>query len=136
MERHSPGSRRLSSGAIFLYGLLAAVPVFGQNAQQAAPKQGPVEQVPAVQPQDQLGSGVIEAIEVRGARRIPQDVLRVIISSKVGDPYNQEAVRRDLKALWDTHRFDDIQLETGKGDHGGTIVRFVVKERPVIRDVR
>jgi outer membrane protein insertion porin family len=32
--------------------------------------------------------------------------------------------------------FDDIRIETEKGDRGGTVVRFVVTERPVIRDIK
>jgi hypothetical protein len=33
-------------------------------------------------------------------------------------------MRRDFMALWNTNRFDDIRLETEKGDQGGIIVRF------------
>jgi hypothetical protein len=29
-------------------------------------------------------------------------------------------------ALWNTNRFDDIQLETEKGERGGVVVTFVV----------
>ncbi len=59
-----------------------------------------------------------------------------MIFSKVGDVYNEDTLRRDFMALWNTNRFDDIKLETEKGDRGGVIVRFVVTERPVIRDIK
>ena len=39
-------------------------------------------------------------------------------------------------ALWNTNRFDDIRLETEKGERGGIVVTFVVTERPVIRDIK
>ena len=81
-------------------------------------------------------SNVIEGIQFRGARRVPQDTLRAMIFSKVGDVYNEDALRRDFMALWNTNRFDDIRLETEKGDRGGIVVRFVVTERPVIRDIK
>lgn len=83
-----------------------------------------------------VGSNTIEGIEFRGARRVPQDTLRAMIFSKSGDPYNEETLRRDFMALWNTNRFDDIRLETERGDKGGVIVRFVVTERPVIRDIK
>ncbi|HEX4276394.1 MAG TPA: outer membrane protein assembly factor BamA [Bryobacteraceae bacterium] len=83
-----------------------------------------------------VGSNVVEGIEFRGARRVPQDTLRSMIFSKVGDVYNEETLRRDFMALWNTNRFDDIKLETEKGERGGIVVRFVVTERPVIRDIK
>ena len=115
------------------------------QAQQPAPTQQPpaqpqFETPSTVQPsqpgQQALGSNVIEGIEFRGARRVPQDTLRAMIFSKVGDVYNEDTLRRDFMALWNTNRFDDIKLETERGERGGIIVRFVVVERPVIRDIK
>src|SRR6266699_3229094 len=101
-----------------------------QQPQFEAPKAPEPGQLPA------LGDNVIEGIEFRGARRVPQDTLRAMIFSKVGDVYNEETLRRDFMALWNTNRFDDIKLETEKGDRGGIVVRFVVTERPVVRDIK
>jgi outer membrane protein insertion porin family len=83
-----------------------------------------------------VASNVIESIQFRGARRVPQDTLRAMIFSKVGDVYNEETLRRDFMALWNTNRFDDISLETEKGERGGIAVTFVVTERPVVRDIK
>jgi outer membrane protein insertion porin family len=79
--------------------------------------------------------GVIEAIEFRGARRVPQDTLKAMIFSKKGDRYDPESLRRDFMALWNTGRFDDIRIETEAGT-AGVIVRFVVVERQVIRSIK
>jgi len=38
--------------------------------------------------------------------------------------------------LWNTNRFDDIKLQTEKGERGGIVVTFVVTERPVVRDIK
>jgi len=76
----------------------------------------------------------IEAIEFRGARRVPQDTLKALINSKAGDIFSEDAIRRDFMALWNTGRFDDIRLETEPG-RIGLIVRFVVTERRVIRSI-
>jgi len=91
-----------------------------------APK--PVE---AAKPQ---AGEAIEAIEFRGARRVPQDTLKALINSKAGDIFSDDAIRRDFMALWNTGRFDDIRLETEPG-RIGLIVRFVVTERRVIRSI-
>ena len=77
---------------------------------------------------------IIEAIEFRGARRVPQDTLRALIYSKVGDVYNEDTLRRDLTALWNTGRFDDIRIEAEPG-RTGLIVRFALTERRVIRSI-
>jgi len=78
---------------------------------------------------------VVEAIEFRGSRRVPQDTLRAMISTRRGDVYNEENLRRDFQTLWNTGRFDDIRMETEPGATG-TIVRFVVTERPVVRTIK
>ena len=78
---------------------------------------------------------VVEGIEFRGSRRVPQETLRGLISTRKGDTYNEETLRRDFQALWNTKRFDDIRLETEPGATG-IIVRFVVTERPVIRTIK
>jgi outer membrane protein insertion porin family len=88
------------------------------------------------QQQPSVGSNVVEGIEFRGARRVPQDTLRAMIFSKVGDVYNEDTLKRDFMALWNTNRFDDIKLQTEKGERGGLVVVFVVTERPVIRDIK
>jgi len=83
-----------------------------------------------------LASDVIEAIQFRGARRVPQDTLRAMVFTKVGDVYNPDRLRSDFQLLWNTNRFDDIKLEVEKGERGGVVVTFVVTERPVIRDIK
>ena len=78
---------------------------------------------------------IVQAIEFRGSRRVPADTLRALIFTKPGDEVSEETLRRDFSALWNTNRFDDIRLEAEAGDRG-TILRFVVTERPVIRTLK
>ncbi|MGB9605800.1 MAG: POTRA domain-containing protein, partial [Bryobacteraceae bacterium] len=124
--------------------------------QQPAPKPGPFERVPeapagarpeapkpaapqpakpAEQPLVRPPEDIIEAIEFRGARRVPQDTLRAMIFSRKGDRYDEDALRRDFMQLWNTGRFDDIRLEVEPGKTGW-IVRFVVVERQVVRSIK
>ena len=107
----------------------------------AAPVQAPQFETPTpalnapATPQQTLAPDVVEAIDFRGSRRVPQDTLRAMIFTRKGDIYNEETMRRDFMALWNTNRFDDIRLETEKGDLGGMIVRFVLTERPMVRNI-
>jgi outer membrane protein insertion porin family len=90
---------------------------------------------PAAPPQQVVAAGqVIEGIEFRGARRVPQDTLKAMLITKTGDIYNEDTLRRDFMALWNTARFDDIRLETEPG-RTGVIIRFVLTERRVIRSI-
>ncbi len=95
----------------------------------------PTPAQPNAAPGATLASDVIEAIDFRGSRRVPQDTLRALIFSRKGDVYNEDTMRRDFMALWNTNRFDDIRLETEKGDQGGLIVRFVLTERRMVRNI-
>jgi outer membrane protein insertion porin family len=76
----------------------------------------------------------IEAVEFRGARRIPRDSLLARIFSKPGDRYDEDALRRDFMTLWNTGYFDDLRLEVEDGARG-RIVRFAVIERRVVRTI-
>src|SRR6516164_8507347 len=79
----------------------------------------------------------IEEIEFEGNRRIRRDTLQARIFSRRGDPYNEEGLRRDFQALWNTQFFEDVKLEVEDGEKpNGKIIVFLVKERPVIRRIR
>jgi len=82
-------------------------------------------------------SSVITHIEFIGNRRIQRDTLLARIFSRIGDPYNEEAVRRDFQALWNTQFFEDIRLEVENDPNqaNGKIVVFYVQERPIIRRI-
>ncbi len=95
-----------------------------------APAAGPQTAAPAGAVED-----VIESIEFRGSRRVPQDTLRALIFSKKGDKLDDETLHRDFMALWNTGRFDDIVLEKEPG-RTGWILRYVVQERRVVRSIK
>jgi len=79
----------------------------------------------------------ITRIEIIGNRRIQRDTLLARIFSRPGDPYSEEAVRRDFQALWNTQFFEDIRLEVENDPNNpnGRIVVFYVTERPIIRRI-
>ena len=107
-----------------------------QTAQTQQDRNNPFEAVPCPacdEPQQAVGPNIIEGVEFYGARRIPQDTLRDIIFSKVGDVYKQETLRLDVAVLRKTDRFEDVRVSTEEGKRGGIALRFVVIERPPIQ---
>src|SRR5213080_3829639 len=98
---------------------------------QASPT-APAQQPPVPQ------QGVIERIEFIGNRRVRTDTLKARIFSREGDPYNEDTLRRDFQALWNTQFFEDVKLrvEDSPKRGNGKIIIFEVKERPVIRRIK
>jgi outer membrane protein insertion porin family len=94
----------------------------------------PQEQPSAAQKQP----AIIERIEFIGNRRVRNDTLMARIFSRPGDVYNEDTLRRDFQALWNTNFFEDIQLrvEDSPDKPGEKIVIFELKERPIIRRIR
>jgi outer membrane protein insertion porin family len=107
--------------------LLPASQAFPAAAQQTP-------QSPAASSQD---APVIERIEFQGNRRIRSETLRARIFSRVGDPVNEDALRRDFHALWNTQYFEDIRLEVQDSPDkpSSKIVIFFVTERPIVRRI-
>jgi outer membrane protein insertion porin family len=79
----------------------------------------------------------IQRIEFQGNRRIQRETLLARIFSRPGDPYNEEGVRRDFQALWNTQFFEDIRLEVedSPDQPNEKIIVYYVKERPIIRRI-
>jgi outer membrane protein insertion porin family len=95
------------------------------------PATGRITDAPA--PQQNL-AGVVERFEAVGNTSVASDTIRVYLGINPGDPYDPAAIQRNFLNLWQTGLFDDIRIETEKGDTG-VVVRAVVKERPRIGSV-
>jgi outer membrane protein insertion porin family len=103
----------------------------------AADERGSVDQAAQEPPAERSGT-IIDSIRFVGNRRVRSDTLRARIFSRDGDPYNEETLRRDFQALWNTQFFEDVKLhveDSPEAPHH-KIVIFEVKERPVIRRIR
>jgi outer membrane protein insertion porin family len=81
---------------------------------------------------------IIERIDFIGNRRVRSDTLKARIFSRDGDPYNEETLRRDFQALWNTQFFEDVKLrvEDSPTRANAKVIVFEVKERPQIRRIR
>jgi outer membrane protein insertion porin family len=79
----------------------------------------------------------IDHIEFIGNRRVRRDTLVARIFTREGDVYNEETLRRDFQALWNTQFFEDVKLRVEDSPKPNQkIIIFEVKERPQIRRIR
>jgi outer membrane protein insertion porin family len=88
--------------------------------------------------QQQQKPEIIERIDFIGNRRVRNDTLQARIFSRKDDVYNEETLRRDFQALWNTQFFEDVKLrvEESPDRADAKIIVFEVKERPIIRRIR
>ncbi len=84
----------------------------------------------------QQPAAIIDDIRFVGNRRIRNQNLNARIFSRVGDVYNDETLKRDFQALWNTQFFEDIKLRVEDPEPGHKVIIFEVKERPIIRRIR
>jgi len=99
------------------------------------PESGRIVAAPTPPPASTALSGQrIERFEASGNTSVASDTIRVYLGINPGDPYDPVTIQRNFLNLWQTGLFDDIRIETDKGDHG-VIVRAIVKERPRIASV-
>ncbi len=76
----------------------------------------------------------VASIEIRGAKRIEVPAIAGRLTLKSGDPYASDTVRGQVKILYDTGFFEDVQVET-ESIAEGMAVTFVVQEKPFITEI-
>ena len=72
---------------------------------------------------------IIEKVEIQGLRRLRENEIRGRLKAKPGAVLNEAVLARDLITLQETGSFLEVNMFKQPGEHGGTIVRFVVVER-------
>jgi outer membrane protein insertion porin family len=76
----------------------------------------------------------VTAIEIRGNKRIELPAIAGRLTLKPGDPYTPENVRGQIKILYETGFFEEVQVETELGT-GGAGLTFLVREKPFITEI-
>ena len=85
-------------------------------------------------PLAQAAGPKVKAVEIRGNKRIELPAIAGRLTLKIDDPYTPEAVRAQVKILYDAGFFEDVQVET-ESVEGGIAVTFVVREKPFITEI-
>ncbi len=76
----------------------------------------------------------VASIEIRGNKKIELPAIEGRLTLKTGDPYTPENARGQIKILYETGYFEDVQVETETGANG-VAVAFLVREKPFITEI-
>jgi outer membrane protein insertion porin family len=82
----------------------------------------------------QEGEPIVKSIEIRGVKRIEETAVRGRLTLKVGDRYTSEAIRTQIRLIYEMGFYEDVRSETERVP-GGVGVIFVVKEKPFITEI-
>ncbi len=89
--------------------------------------------LPATEAEQARGLTIV-AIQFLGLRRMVRDDQLARMQERPGQPFSPEALTRDVRELWNTGFFDDIEVDLERTDKG-VILRFQVRERPSIKSI-
>jgi outer membrane protein insertion porin family len=90
---------------------------------------GPVREVTA-----QTSAAKVASIEIRGNKKIELPAIEGRLTLKPGDPYTPDNVRGQIRILYETGYFEDVQVET-ESTPEGIALTFIVQEKPFITEI-
>ena len=78
----------------------------------------------------------VTAVRVEGNRRIEEAAVMAAVQLRTGEAVAPWKIRRDIKAVYRTGFFQDVQVDVSAADaQGGVVVTFIVLENPAVREV-
>ncbi len=124
-------SRAVRAGRIGALCVLAAVLSWGEPPPASGQSRGRslFDDVLGRTPDD-----TVSAVRIVGNVRVEEEAIRVYLQSREGRPFDQNAVDADVKAIYGTGFFDQVNADVTRGK-GGVVVTFRLQERPLVRNV-
>lgn len=114
-----------------MWGLLLAAGPAAADEASAAPEALAVEADAATA---EAAAAEVKAVEVQGNHLIATATILAKVKTRPGNPFSQEVLDEDIRRLYATGFFVDVSTEI-RDYQGGTLVRFLLKERPVIAGI-
>ena len=74
-------------------------------------------------------------VRVGGDARVEEEAIRSHLSSSPGEPLNEEAVDKDIRAVYAMGFFSNVEARLSE-ENGRTVLTYWVYERPLIRELR
>jgi len=111
VRRRSPGQRLVACG-VALALVAGATPVAAQ------------------------GERSIARVAIAGNLRVEEDAIRVHLRSQPGQPFDQETLDRDVRAVYGMGFFDQVDADLEPVERNQVVITFRVKERPLVRTVK
>jgi outer membrane protein insertion porin family len=99
----------------------------------AAAATGPTIRIPPTEAEKAEGTPIAK-LDISGNRRVAREDIVTYLREKPGQPFKVESLTGDVRALWDSGFFDDIEVDLTRGDQEITL-RFLVRERPNIKAI-
>ena len=138
----SPRARRAARGLLVAAALLAC-PAALLAQQPSPPTAGlPSADGPATVPYINLSPGTsdlkgrrVEAVEVRGNAQVSTAVIRNLIRTRVGEPFDPATVAEDYQRVFGLRKFANVEAKV-EPTAGGVNVVFVVTEQRQVRGIR
>jgi outer membrane protein insertion porin family len=78
-----------------------------------------------------IQEGAVSRIEITGLKKTNESIVRGLIATKPGDPFNEKKLQKDLNRIYDTGFFEDVTYKISDDpDHpGALIITIAVKEK-------
>jgi outer membrane protein insertion porin family len=78
-----------------------------------------------------IQEGKVSRIEIAGLKKTNESIVRGLIATKPGDPFNEKKLQKDLNRIYDTGFFEDVTYKINDDpDHpGALVITIVVKEK-------
>lgn len=78
-----------------------------------------------------IQEGTISRIELTGLKKTKPSIVRSVIFSKSGDPFNEEKIQKDLNRIYDLGFFEDVNYKVADDPQtpGALIVTLTLKEK-------
>lgn len=77
----------------------------------------------------------IAEVSVTGNRKIESEAIKARIETKAGDSLNSIKLAEDIRAVYGMGYFTDVKVDV-KESPKGQILTFILKEKPVVKDVK
>ena len=94
---------------------------------------GPVINIPQSESEKAEGTPIAR-IEISGNRRVAKEDIISYLREKNNNPFKVDNLASDVRALWDSGFFDDVEVDMTREDRG-VVLRFLVRERPNIKAI-
>lgn len=127
-------ARRLVHSWILLLSLVVLGTWTSGSRAQPGPSPGQPPDARAVGEAELARGMPIAHIDVAGHRRVTKEDILSYLRERKGQPFSPEALAKDVRELWGSGYFEDIEVDLERTDLG-VILRFTVRERPNVSKV-
>jgi outer membrane protein insertion porin family len=118
--------------------LFASSPMLASTLQQPEPGQ-PAQAPPPLSPLFKIASYqglIVRSIHFTSpAEKLPQDRLDSLVQQKIGKPLDRDLIRQSVRAIYETGRFADIQVQVERVSDNQVDLTFIVIPNYFVGDV-